>query len=170
MPISALKFHFYKLPFFPPWLREHITYPHTLGFSDPYCVKNALYTFFLNYFFFALYSFSLPPKHFLIIFSGKLTTKNGQKNCQKEKKHFFFFCIVYFLFFLSPYGIKQNHLLFFPLFITGNRKTGSGNVLLKNFFSFFFFFFFLLFCILPLLVFWKITTYLFFSKFRLKMP
>ena len=115
---------------------------HTLFFRPIMCKKNALYTFFLKLLFFPLYSFFLPPKHFLIIFSGKLTTKNGQKNCQKEKKHFFFFCIVYFTFFLSPYGIKQNHLLFFPLFITGNRKTGSGNVLLKNFFSFFFFFFF----------------------------
>ena len=39
MPLSALKFHFSQVTFFPPLLREHITYPHTLRFSDPLCVK-----------------------------------------------------------------------------------------------------------------------------------
>ena len=83
--------------------------------------KRALHLFLKITVFFALYSFSLPPKHFLIIFSGKLATKNGQKTSLKEEKIFFFF-------------------------------------------------FFLLFCILPLLVIGKITTYLFFRNSDLKCP
>ena len=113
MPLSALKFHFLQITFFPPLFREHIIYPHTLRFSDPLCVKNALYTFFLKLLFFALYS-SLPPKHFLIIFSGKLATKNSQKTSRKEEKFFYFFFIILFTFSLSPYENKQNHLLFSP--------------------------------------------------------
>ena len=111
---------------------------HTLFFRPIMCKKNALYTFFLKLLFFPLYSFSLPPKHFLIIFSGKLTTKNGQKNCQKEKKKFFFFCIDYFTFSLSPYGNKQNHLLF-PPFLSSEIEKPQGKTSHKKFFFFFFF-------------------------------
>ena len=143
---------------------------HTLFFRPIMCKKNALYTFFLKLLFFSSLLLLLTPETLPNHLFRQTNDQKWSKKLPKGEKTFFFFCIVYFTFFLSPYGIKQNHLLFFPLFITGNRKTGSGNVLLKNFFSFFFFFFFLLFCILPLLVFGKITTYLFFLKFRLKMP
>ena len=142
MPISALKFHFLQITFFPPCLREHITYPHTFRFSDTLCLKNALNTFFLKLLFFPLYSFSLPPKHFLIIFSGKLATKNGQKNLPKGGKIFFLFFYNFFHIFPLPLRKKTKALTFFPLFITGNRKTASENVFLKNFFFFFFFDFF----------------------------
>ena len=74
--------------------------------------------------------------------------------------------MIYFLFSLSPYGKKQP-LTFFPLFITGNRKTARENVLLKKIF---FFFFFLFFCILPLLGIGKVTTYFFFQNSDLKCP
>ena len=114
---------------------------HTLFFRPIMCKKNALYTFFLKLLFFPLYSFSLPPKHFLIIFSGKLTTKNGQKNCQKEKKIFFFFCIVYFTFSLSPYGNKQNHLLS-PPFLSSEIEKPQGKTSHKKFIFFFFFYYF----------------------------
>ena len=67
------------------------TYPHTLRFSDTLCLKNALNTFFLKLHFFPLYSFSLPPKHVLIIFPGKLATKNGQKTSRNEEKISFLF-------------------------------------------------------------------------------
>ena len=40
-------------------------------------------------FFFALYFFSLPPKHFLIIFSCKFPTKKMQKLPEGEKQFFF---------------------------------------------------------------------------------
>ena len=121
---------------------------------------------FLKITFFFLHSFSLTLKHFLIIFSGKQTTKNGQKSSLKGKKIFFFFKFISH--FPSPITEKNKTTYFFRPFITGNRRTGRENVPLKIFL--FFFFFFLLFCILPLRVIEKITTYLFFSKFRLKVP
>ena len=143
------------------------TYPHTLHFPDTLCLKNALYTFFLQLLFFALYSFSLPPKHFLIIFSGKLATKNNQKTSRKEENFFFFFLIIFFTFSLSPYGYKQNHFLFRP-FLSSEIEKPRGKTSHKKFF--FFFFFLLLFCILPLFVIGKITTYLFFRTSDLKCP
>ena len=129
------------------------------------CKKRALHLF-LKITFFALYSFSLPPKHFLIIFSGKLANKNGQKTSRKEENFFFFF-ISFFTFSLPPYGNKQNHLLFSP-FLSPEIEKPQGKTSHKK--LFFFFFFFLLFCILPLLVIGKITTYLFFRNSDLKCP
>ena len=111
------------------------TYPHTLRFSDILCLKNAPNTFFLKLHFFPLYSFSLPPKHFLIIFSGKLATKNGQKTFRKEEKIFFFFFKFFFTFSLSPYGKKQNHLLFRPFLLLEIKKP-QGKTSHKNFFFF----------------------------------
>ena len=123
MPISALKFHFLQITFF--FRRDYAdtyTYPHTLRFSDILCLKIALNTFFLKLHFFPLYSFSLPPKHFLIIFSGKLATKNGQKTSRKEQKFFSFFYNFFHIFPL-PLRKKTKPVTFFPLFISGNRKT-----------------------------------------------
>ena len=128
MRISALKFHFLQITFFSAVItRTHHLHTHTLRFSDTLCLKNALNTFFLKLHFFPLYSFSLPPKHFLIIFSGKLATKNGQKTSRKEENFFFPFFIIFFTFSLSPYG-KKKPLTFSALFITGNRKTARENV------------------------------------------
>ena len=74
------------------------------------------------------------------MFSGKLTTKNGQKSSLKEKKIFLFF-IIYFTFSLSVYGKKQNHLLFTP-FVSPEIGKPQGKTPHKIFFSFFFFFYF----------------------------
>ena len=82
-----------------------------------------------------------------------------------EKKIFFFFHNLFNIFPL-PLRKKTKPLTFFPLFITGNRKTARENVLLKKIFSFFF----LNFCTLPLLEIGKITTYLFFRNSDLKCP
>ena len=106
-------------------------------------------------------------KNFLNIFSGKLTTKNCQKISLKEEKIFSFFFIIFFTFSLSPYGNKQNHLLFLP-FLSSEIEKPQGKTSHKKFFFFFFFFF--LFCTLPLLVIGKITTYLFFRNSDLKCP
>ena len=134
MPLSALKFHFfYKLPFFRRDYANTYTYPHTLRFSD-ICLKNERNTFFLKLLFFPLYSFSLPPKHFLIIFSGKLATKNGQKPPERRKKLFSFF-YNFFTFFLSPYGKKQNNLLF-PPFLSLEIEKSQGKTSHKKFFFF----------------------------------
>ena len=88
-----------------------------------------------------------------------------KKTPKKDKNKF---SVFYNLFNIFPLlsRKKTKPLTFSALFVTGNRKTGRGNVPLKIFL----FFFFLLFCILPLRVIEKITTYLFFSKFRLKVP
>ena len=85
---------------------------------------------------FPLYSFSLHLKHFLIIFSGKVATKNGQKTSRKEEKIFSFFYNFFHIFPL-PLRKKTKPLTFFPLFITGFRKTARENVVLKKFFFFY---------------------------------
>ena len=133
-------FIFYKFPFFRRDSANIYTYPHTLRFSDTLCLKNALNTFFLKLLFFPLYSFSLPPKHFLIIFfSGKLTTKNCQIVLPNGGNFFFLFFINYFTFSLSPYGNKQNHLLFSP-FLSSEIEKPQGKTSFKKIFLFFFFF------------------------------
>ena len=77
MPLSALKFHFLQITFFSAVItRTHHLPTHTPFFRPIMSKKRAL-PLFLKLPFFALYSFSLTPKHFLIIFSGKLTTKNS---------------------------------------------------------------------------------------------
>ena len=82
------------------------------------------------------------------------------KNLPKGEKKIFFFFIIYLTFSLSPYGKKQNHLLFLP-FLSSEIEKPRGKTSHKKFF---FSFFFLLFCILPLLVIVKITMYLFFRN------
>ena len=99
-----------------------------------------------------------------MIFSGKLSTKNGQKTSRKEENFFSFFLISFFTFSLSPYGNKQNHLLF-PPFLSSEIEKPQGKTSHKKFFFFFFFFF-----TLSLLVIGKITTYLFFRNSDLKCP
>ena len=90
-----------------------------------------------------------------------------KKAPKKDKKKFSVFYNIFHIFPL-PLRKKTKPLTFSALFVTGNRKTAREYVPLKIFL--FFFFFFLLFCILPLRVIEKIATYLFFSKFRLKVP
>ena len=129
--------------------------------------KRALHLFLKITFFFALYSFSLSPKHFLIIFSGKLTTKNGQKTSRKEENFFFLFFIIFLKFSLSPYGNKQNQLLFSP-FLSSEIEKPKGKTSHKKFIFFFFFFFTFLHLTAPRN---RENYHLpFFSKFRLKMP
>ena len=120
---------------------------------------------FLYITFFFLHSFSLPPKHFLIIVSGKQTTKNGQKSSLKEKKKFSFFLNLFHIF---PLQLRRKtkpftfSALLSPEIEKPQRKTSRT--------KFFFLLFFLTFlhptatrnrknCHLP-----------FFSKFRLKVP
>ena len=82
-----------------------------------------------------------------------------------EKKNFLFF-IIYFTFSLSPYGKKQNHLLF-PPFLSPEIGKAQAKTSYNNFFFFFFFFTFL-----------HPTAprnrknyhFPFISKFRLKVP
>ena len=89
-----------------------------------------------------------------------------KKAPKKDKNKFSVFYNLFHIFPL-PLRKKSKPLTFSALFVTGNRKTARENFQLK---IFLFLFFFLLFCILPFRVIEKITTYLFFSKFRLKVP
>ena len=88
------------------------------------------------------------------------------KKPPESRKIFFTFFYNLFHIFPLPLRKKTKPLTFFPLFITGNRKTARENVLLKKNFSFFFFFF----STLPLFVIGKSTTYLFFRNSHLKCP
>ena len=88
------------------------------------------------------------------------------KKLPKGEKIFSFFFNLFHIFPLTLRK-KTKPLTFSALFITGNRKNARENVPSKIFFLVFFF---LLFCIIPLLVIGKITTFPFFSKFRLKVP
>ena len=138
-------------------------YPHTLLFCDTLCLKNALYTFFLKLLFFSSLLLLLTPETLPNHLFRQTNHKNYLKSSLKEKKNFLFSYNLFHIFPL-PLRKKTKPLTFFPLFIIGIRKTARENVLLKNFF------FFLTFSTLPLLLIGKITTYLFYSKFRLKVP
>ena len=170
MPITADKraqvSFFTNYLFFRHDYADTYTYPHTLRFSDTLCLKNALNTFFLKLHFFPLYSFSLPPKHFLIIFFGKLATKNGQKTSRKEEKIFFLF-LKFFSHFPSPLTEKNKTTYFFRPFYHCKSKNRKGKRPLKK--EFFFFFFLTFFH--PTAPRNRKNYHLpFFSKFRLKVP
>ena len=92
--------------------------------------------------------------------------QKSSKNLKKGGKIFFLFFIVDFTFFLSPYGNKQNDLLF-PPFLSLEIEKPQGKTSHKKFF---FFFFFKFFSTLPLLVIGKITTYLLVRNSDLKCP
>ena len=126
MPLRALKFHFLQITFFSAVItRTHHLPTHTPFFRPIMSKKWALHLF-LKITFFLLCTPSPYPEHFLINFSGKLTTKNGQKTSQR-RNFFFLFFIISFTFSLSPEKNKTTY--FFPPFYTGNRKTGRENVL-----------------------------------------
>ena len=128
MPLSALKFHFLQITFFSAVItRTHHLPTHTPFFRPIMSKKWALHLFLKITFFFSVLLL-LSPEHFLINFSGKLTTKNGQKTSQR-RKFFFSFFYNFFHIFPLPLRKKTKPLTFFPLFITGNRKTGRENVL-----------------------------------------
>ena len=127
--------------------------------------KNAINTFFLKLLFFALYSFSLTPKHFLIVYSGKLTTKNCEKAPERRKKIFFSF---YNFFHIFPLPLQKKKNLLFPPFLSPQIGKPQGKTSHKK--CFFLLFFFDFFSTLPLLVIAKITTYLFFRNSDLKCP
>ena len=128
MPLSALKFSFFtNYLFFRRDYADTYTYPHTLRFSDTLCLKNALNTFFIKLHSFPLYSFCLPPKHFLLIFR-QTSDQKLTKNLPKGGKNFLPFFIIFFHMFPLSLRTKTKPLTFSALFITGNRKIARENV------------------------------------------
>ena len=137
MPLSALKFHFLQITFFSAVItRTHHLPTHTPFFRPIMSKKRALPLFFKVTFFCSLLLL-LNPETLSNHLFRQTNHKKIVKKFPKGGKKIFFFFIIYFTFSLSPYGKKQNHLLFSPFFITGNRKTARENVLLKKFFFFF---------------------------------
>ena len=128
MPLSALKFHFLQITFFSAVITRTHHLPTYTPFFRPIMSKKRALPLFFKITFFCSVLLLLTPEHFLINFSGKLTTKNGQKTSQR-RKFFFSFFYNFFHIFPLPLRKKTKPLTFFPLFITGNRKTGRENVL-----------------------------------------
>ena len=159
-------FIFYKLPFFRRDYADTYTYPHTLRFSDTLCLKNALNTFFLKLLFFSSLLLLLTPKTLPNHLFRQTSDQKWSKTLPKGGKFFFLFFIIFFTFSLSPYGNKQNHLLF-PPFLSSEIEKPQGKTSHKKFFFFFFFFTFLH----PTASCNRKNYHLpFFSKFRFKMP
>ena len=137
---------------------------HTPFFRPIMCKKRALHIF-LKITFFCSHLLLLTPETLPNHFFRQTKHQEYLKAPQRRKKNFLFFYNLFHIFPL-PLRKKTKPLTFFPLFITGNRKTGSENVLLKIFFFFFF------------LTFFHPTAprnrknynLPFFSKFRLKVP
>ena len=167
LTLRVRKFHFFfKLPFFSRDYANTYTYPHTVRFFDPLCLKKALNTFFIKITFFCSLLFPVTPETLPNHHFRQTNDQKWSRKLPKRTKINFLFFIIYITFSLSPYGKKQNHLLF-PPFLSPEKgkpqeKTSSTN--------FFFLLFFLTFlhptaprnrknCHLP-----------FFSKFRLKVP
>ena len=114
MPISALKFHFLQITFFSAVItRTHHLPTHTPFFRPIMCKKHALHLF-LKITFFCSLLLLLTPKTLPNDLFRQTNHQKQLKSSLKEKKKFPFFFISYFTFILSPYGKKQNHLLFPP--------------------------------------------------------
>ena len=162
MPLSALKFHFLQITFFSAVItRTHHLPTHTPFFRPIMSKKRALHLF-LKITFFCSVLLLLTPETYPNHLFRKTNDQKWSKNLPKGGNFFFLFVIIYFTFSLSPYGNKQNHLLF-PPFLSSVIEKPQGKTSHKNFF-------FLLFSILPLSVIGKITTYLFFRNSDLKCP
>ena len=114
MPLSALKFHFLQITFF----FTVITRTHHLLTHTPFCrhvmsKKRALHLF-VKITFFCSVLLLLTPETLPYHLFRQTNYQKYLKSSLKEKKKFSFFFIIYFKFSLSPYGKKQNHLLFSP--------------------------------------------------------
>ena len=128
MPLSALKFHFLQITFFSAVItRTHHLPTHTPFFRPIMSKKWALYLF-LKITFFLLCTPSPYPRTFPNQLFCQTNDQKWSKNLLKRK---FFFSFFYSFFHIFPLSLrkKTKPLTFFPLFITGNRKTGRENVL-----------------------------------------
>ena len=128
MPLSALKFHFLQITFFSAVItRTHHLPTHTPFFRPIMSKKWALHLF-LKITFFLLCTPSPYPRTFPNQLFRQTNNQKWSKNLPKEEIFFSFFYNFFHIFPL-PLRKKTKPLTFFPLFITGNRKTGRENVL-----------------------------------------
>ena len=130
--------------------------------------KRALHLFLKITFFSSLLLLLTPetlPNH---LFRQTSVKKIVEKSPERRKNFVTFFFIIFFTFSFSPYGNKQN-LLLFPPFLSSEIEKPQGKTSHIKFF-FFLFFFFLTF-LHPTAPRNRENYHLpFFSKFRLKMP
>ena len=142
--------------------RKHHLPTQTPFFRPIMSKKRALHLFLKITFFCSLLLLLTPetlPHHLF----RQTNHQKLLKSSLKEKKKFFFF-IIYFTFSLSPYGKKQNHLLF-PPFLSLEIKKPQGKTSQKKFFFFYLTFFH------PTAPRNRENYHLpFISKFRLKVP
>ena len=119
--------------------RTHHLPTHTPFFRPIMCKKRALHRFLKILFFCSLLLLLTPeilPNHLF----RQSSDQKWSKNLKKGGNFFFLFCISFFRFSISPYGNKQNHLLFSP-FLSSEIEKPQGKTSHKKFFFFFFFFF-----------------------------
>ena len=142
MPIRAPKFHFFKITFFFAVITRTQHLPtHTPFFRPIMCKKSALHLFLKITFFSSLLLLLTPetlPNHLF----RQTSDQKWSKNLKKRGNFFFLFFIIFFTFSLSPYGNKQNHLLFPPFLSPEIGKPQAKTSFKKIFFLFFFFDFF----------------------------
>ena len=137
MPLSALKFHFLQITFFSAVItRTHHLPTHTPFFRPIMSKKWALHLF-LKITFFLLCTPSPFPRTFPNQLFRQTNDQKWSKHLPKEEIFFFFFFIISFTFSLSPYGKKQNHLLFSP-FLSPEIGKREGKMSFKKKFFFFF--------------------------------
>ena len=144
--------------------RTHHLPTHTLFFRHIMPKKRALHLFLKITFFCSVLLLLTPetlPNH---LFRQTIDQK-WSKNLPKGGKIFFVFFIIFFTFSLSPYGKKQNYLLF-PPFLSLEIEKPQGKTSHKKFL-----FFFNLTFLHPTAPRNQKNYHLpFFSKFRLKVP
>ena len=112
MPLSAQVSFFTNYLFSAVITRTHHLPTHTPFFRPIMCKKRALHLFLKITFFCSLLPLLTPetlPNHLF-----RQTKHQKQLKAPQRRKKIFFFFITYFTFSLSPYGKKQNHLLFSP--------------------------------------------------------
>ena len=128
MPLSALKFHFFQITFFSAVITQTHHLPTHTPFFRPIMSKKWALHLFLKITFFLL----CTPSPYLRTFPNQLFRQtNDQKWSKNLPKEEIFFSFFYNFFHIFPLPLrkKTKPLTFFPLFITGNRKTGRENVL-----------------------------------------
>ena len=121
--------------------RTHHLPTHTPFFRPIMCKKRALNVFLKITFFsclLLLLTSETLPNHLF----RQTSDQKWSKNLPKGGKFFFLFFIIFFTISLSPYGKKQNHLLFPPFLSQEIGKPQGKTSFKKKFFSFFFFDFF----------------------------
>ena len=142
MPLSALKFHFLQIIFFSPVITRTHHLPTHIPFFRPIMSKKWALHLFLKITFFLLCTPSPYPRTFHNQLFRQTNDQKWSKNLPNEEIFFSFLFIISFTFSLSPYGKKQNHLLFSPFLSPEIGKREGKMSFKKNIFSFFFFDFF----------------------------